>query len=1323
MSKCVLFGLLSCVWLTTAAWAGDLHRLPYNDRELTVDLGVGLWSWPLPMDFDGDGDLDLVVVCPDKPYNGTYLFETPGGDAKMPVFKPARRLSQGLSNVSPSYIDGQVHILSPGLKHPNFLQTGLAERVKLPIPHNVHPNQVRANQWKLLDYDGDGVLDLVIGVGDWTDYGWDNAYDREGNWTNGPLRGLIYVAINSRTTERPTYNKPELITLADGQPVEVYGRPSPNFADFDGDGDLDLLCGEFFDGFTYFENIGTRTEPRYAAGRRLMHDGRPLTMDLQMIVPVAIDWTGDGYLDLIVGDEDGRVALIENTGRLVEGVPQFLPPEYFQQEAADVKCGALATPFAFDWDGDGDEDLLVGNTAGYLCFYENLSGPGVEQPRWAAPRYLNAGGERIRIQAGPNGSIQGPCEAKWGYTTLNVADWDHDGLPDVIVNSIWGRVLWYRNVGIRTDPQLAEAQPIRVAWQGTPPKPAWNWWDPVDDELVTQWRTTPVVIDFDGDGLNDLVMLDHEGYLAFFRRQQNDNELMLLPGQRIFVDEQGAPLQLNSEEAGKSGRVKLAVVDWDGDGRLDLVVNSVNAGWYRQVENSGGKYVYRAMGDLGKQLLAGHSTSPTIVDWNANGVPDLLVGAEDGRLYYKRNPRSEQPGIVSREFVYDVAPFAECHASTIIETAHGLLATWFGGTHEKHADVGIWISHRTDDVWSDPVEVSNGVQADGTRYPTWNPVLFRPQEGPLTLYYKVGPDPRTWWGMAITSDDEGKTWSSPQRLPEGVLGPIKNKPVQLVDGTILSPSSSEHDGWRVHFERSSDGGKSWQVIGPVSDGKAFSAIQPSILIHTDGRLQALGRTRQGRIFDIWSDDKGQTWGPLTAGSLPNPNSGTDAVTLADGRHLLIYNHTSRGRSPLNLAVSDDGQAWHAALVLEREPGEYSYPAIIQTADGLVHVTYTWKRQRVMHAVIDPERLETQPIVDGVWPEPRPRHQRSEPPVIESSWDDLLPEDLSTPEAWTRHRLVLEQRYLELIRDQFKPARPALDITVHEKTVVDNQYTRALISYQVERDERAHAYLGIPLGLTDKAPAVVALHGTFEKGIEQAAGLVDNPDKAYLDHLCRRGYVVIAPEHFVSGRRTPPEGAYDTSRFYARHPQWTAVGKFTYEHSIAVDVLLTLEEVDPSRVGAMGHSLGGHGTMFLAAYDPRIRAAAGNCAASFFRHNAGVEHWSRDRWYVYFGHLRPGLLRGELPPIDFHEIMALIAPRAYLDVSALNDGAALTQRQRALMLLKVGDVFELLGVPENFAFFIHGRGHAVPHESRELIYGFLDVHLKPPVLTATHRVDE
>ena len=328
---------------------------------------------------------------------------------------------------------------------------------------------------------------------------------------------------------------------------------------------------------------------------------------------------------------------------------------------------------------------------------------------------------------------------------------------------------------------------------------------------------------------------------------------------------------------------------------------------------------------------------------------------------------AEQPGLVRTEFIFEKAPFEQCHASTIAESRSGLVAAWFGGTHEQHSDVGIWISDKKGQRWSRPMEAANGTQHDKKRYPCWNPVLFQPKAGPLLLFYKVGPSPSNWWGMLMTSHDAGRTWSMPRRLPEDILGPVKNKPIQLPNGLLLCPSSSEHSGWRVHFERTADLGRTWQFIGPINDGKEFGVIQPTLLRYTDGRVQALCRSKQRRIAESWSTDGGITWSKTAATGLPNPNSGIDAVTLSGDRQLLVYNHTTDGRSPLNVAVSTDGKSWKAALVLEDEPGEYSYPAVIQTSDGMVHTTYTWKRRRIKHVVIDPLRLVLRDITDGQWP--------------------------------------------------------------------------------------------------------------------------------------------------------------------------------------------------------------------------------------------------------------------------------------------------------------------------------------------------------------------
>jgi predicted neuraminidase len=323
----------------------------------------------------------------------------------------------------------------------------------------------------------------------------------------------------------------------------------------------------------------------------------------------------------------------------------------------------------------------------------------------------------------------------------------------------------------------------------------------------------------------------------------------------------------------------------------------------------------------------------------------------------------EQP-VVKAEFVFEQAPFPSAHASTIAETRDGLVAAWFGGTAEKNPDVGIWLSRFGGSQWSAPVEVANGLQPDGKRFACWNPVLFQPSNGPLLLFYKVGPSPSEWWALVRTSADAGRTWSSAIKLPAGILGPIRAKPVELRPGVLLAGSSTEQDGWVVHMERYTGAWtaealgspRSWEKSRALNDPKEFGAIQPTILVHSPSLLQVLCRSRQGVIVESWSQDEGRTWGHMTSTSLPNPSAGIDSVRLKDGRSLLVYNPSKTGRERLDIAVSADGKTWQSALTLENSAGEYSYPAMIQTHDGMVHVTYTWRRERIKHVVIDPSRL-------------------------------------------------------------------------------------------------------------------------------------------------------------------------------------------------------------------------------------------------------------------------------------------------------------------------------------------------------------------------------
>lgn len=340
-----------------------------------------------------------------------------------------------------------------------------------------------------------------------------------------------------------------------------------------------------------------------------------------------------------------------------------------------------------------------------------------------------------------------------------------------------------------------------------------------------------------------------------------------------------------------------------------------------------------------------------------------------GYSAFSQVPYSGNSCIIKTEFVYqkEDVKFPSCHASTIAEIPGGFIAAWFGGTEERNPDVGIWVSRYIKGRWSVPAQVTDGLR-DNTRYPCWNPVLYNSGDE-ILLFFKVGPSPSEWWGEIMTSDDYGISWKIPKKLPDGIIGPVKNKPIMLPNGILLCPSSTENEGWRVHMEFTPDYGITWERTEALNN-RSMAAIQPAILVHNEGKLQILCRSRQSQILSSWSEDNGANWTQLEPSGLPNPNSGIDAITLKDGRHLIVYNHSTSGRNRLNLAVSNDGIDWQAATILEDDAKgtEYSYPAVIESEHGLIHITYTWNRKLIKHVVIDPLKIESRPFNNGNWPE-------------------------------------------------------------------------------------------------------------------------------------------------------------------------------------------------------------------------------------------------------------------------------------------------------------------------------------------------------------------
>ncbi|MEP7259269.1 MAG: sialidase family protein [Flavitalea sp.] len=316
--------------------------------------------------------------------------------------------------------------------------------------------------------------------------------------------------------------------------------------------------------------------------------------------------------------------------------------------------------------------------------------------------------------------------------------------------------------------------------------------------------------------------------------------------------------------------------------------------------------------------------------------------------------------LVSSQNILSNPPFKQCHASSITELSNGdMMAAWFGGEDEGDKGVCIWISIFTNGKWSAPKQVADGIASDTVRYACWNPVLFTKDDGKVFLYYKVGPSPREWWGLMKYSSDNGVNWSGAESLPDGFLGPIKNKPVKLDDGSLLHPSSTEsldEKTWHIYMEKSDIDGRNWKKI-PI-DNDTFGLIQPTVLLYPNHHLQLLARSRQNAIVQSWSEDNGDTWGPVSKTILRNPDSGIDGVTTSNGLQVLVYNPTVQGkewddgRSILRVAVSRDGKKWRNVYTLERqEKGEFSYPAIIQSRDGLLHITYTYDRVNIKHVAL------------------------------------------------------------------------------------------------------------------------------------------------------------------------------------------------------------------------------------------------------------------------------------------------------------------------------------------------------------------------------------
>jgi len=551
------------------------------------------------VDWDGDGRTDLVCA-----QGGRVLFVQNAGTNKDPVFEER-----------------------------DYLRT---ESSVLQVPNMASV--------EVVDWEGDGLKDLLVGVNDSSEYwpggenpwqnkecgvGYGKGYSRTGRWLGGREHSSIMLCRNVGTPDKPVFAEPVYLPAGRSK-VDLRGGGKLGAGDLDGDGDVDVVFGEHLDRIAYLENVGRPGKPRLKKAVYLRQlDGSLLLNPQCMTEPIVHDLDGDGVPDLVFGSEDGYVYFCKNQKPGVRP-PVFSSPRTLKQRNPCLGTGVAAVPSAVDWDEDGDLDLIVGCAAGYVEFFENVGTR--RRPRFKQAVRLEAAGETIRIQAGRRGSIQGPNEAKWGYTCPVVADWDGDGRQDILLSDVKGEHLFYRNVGRKGRPVLDRPRPLRVGGR----------------ELRTVWRTRPIAEDLDGDGLVDYACLDKEGYLTVHWRRRRKGRLILENGVRPkYVD--GSEIKLDSV-GGKVGRTQLCAADWDGDGDWDILFGAHEATPLLHpyvhtsvlfLENVGSRdkpvfkrpVFVRTQGaepiDLGH-----HCCSPHAVDWDGDGELDLIVGAENGNIYY-----------------------------------------------------------------------------------------------------------------------------------------------------------------------------------------------------------------------------------------------------------------------------------------------------------------------------------------------------------------------------------------------------------------------------------------------------------------------------------------------------------------------------------------------------------------------------------------------------------------------------------------------------------------------------------------------------------------
>ncbi|QHI70156.1 FG-GAP repeat domain-containing protein [Tichowtungia aerotolerans] len=646
----------------TIPMTGDGDRLQLGLKGDANRLSLGISGLFEPFDADNDGDLDLWCNTGTAPMSrsrdlgyGHYYYENLGQTSKGVVFAPGQLIYRG-STPFKGMLNGNTLLNIAdinGDEKPDFIYSGWKVHEwwefemcgGKPVVTAIHPIPFRGKaptaelKSRVYDFNEDGLPDLQLGTKVLLNIGLetDPLFD-----AGNPIELSMDAPI--------LFEKDEMDKQHFGEDNgAALARERLFFPiDWDMDGKLDLISSSNFPELFFRKNVGTKKDPLFSKRMRLKtFDRTDIHIVSMLTLAKVFDWDNDQDIDLLFGGEEGFIGFCENIAGPAK-IPQLRQTAFVNQLNAPLDAGSLAIPVAVDWDDDGDNDLIVGNSGYEILLFENQGDN--RNPVWSESHPLYAAGVPIQLMPGPDGSVQGSKESYWGYGEPVVVDWDGDGLKDLIVTGNRMTHHFFKNIGHNGHPQLAAGELIEMK---NPPRdddgkrtdlPWGIHYEPEGNELITVHRTRPEGLDWDGDGVMDYVTLDHKGDLALYRGERTESGKIVLnnpenifeiddPYARAIVWNHAKESDGGNWRPGSQGRTVVNIVDWDGDGDFDMIWDNINGRYYENTGSNKSPHLVDR-GDLVKERLANHNTGPEIVDFDGDGKLDLLVGAESGRVYY-----------------------------------------------------------------------------------------------------------------------------------------------------------------------------------------------------------------------------------------------------------------------------------------------------------------------------------------------------------------------------------------------------------------------------------------------------------------------------------------------------------------------------------------------------------------------------------------------------------------------------------------------------------------------------------------------------------------